>query len=562
MGAKRERIARSCTNDTTAEKQQQQQQHQHVSRAQWFCPSPFHSIPIRYQERMGFFWMLLVGVLSILLIVEILKWLRNFFTASQRSRGPDIPSPPAYPILRHMPYFLDNIDDDKKLLAWAESFKEEGMFVIDTLLGPKRICIFKEDFIKQVLVRNCTKYGRSKLLAGVFPQVKKGILLVNGKEHAWQRKMLNPSFSFSSLLPFVDVFDANADSLVQYWKEKAKSTLSGVVEADIHRDFTKLTLDVIGETAFGYNFNTLTTGENKVSQSVELILAGRSSVMARLIRRIIPFYDLIPFPENTKMKKAAEIVNGVVAEVIKNKREKLRNGGDPNGEISKDLLGKMILLQDKETGKTLSDEVIEAQVHTFMVAGHETTSVGLTWIFYLLAKHPAVQEKARGEAKAVLGSSTSVRSEDLDKLSYITAVINESLRMYPPFAVFMREALQDDVIGGYKIQKGSYILIPICVLHHMEENWPNHNDFRPERFLDAGEKQSEIGNYTFMPFSNGPRNCIGWKFAVMEMKVVVAKLLTTFKFELDPRQKAISTKLRLSLKPFPKPILRISAIEG
>ena len=83
------------------------------------------------------------------------------------------------------------------------------------LVGPKRICIFKEDFIKQVLVRNCTKYGRSKLIAGVFPQAKKGILLVNGKEHAWQRKMLNPSFSFSSLLPFLDVFDANADSLIQ-----------------------------------------------------------------------------------------------------------------------------------------------------------------------------------------------------------------------------------------------------------------------------------------------------------------------------------------------------------
>ena len=94
--------------------------------------------------------------------------------------------------------------------------------------------------------------------------------------------------------------------------------------------------------------------------------------------------------------------------------------------------------------------------------------------------------QARGEAKAVLGSSSSVRSEHLEKLSYITAVINESLRMYPPISVFMREALQDDVIGGYKIQKGSYIIIPTCVVHHMEENWPNHNDFRPERFLDAG----------------------------------------------------------------------------
>ncbi|XP_065071289.1 uncharacterized protein LOC135695975 [Rhopilema esculentum] len=508
---------------------------------------------------MATFSVIVAGALVVSLFVAIFKKLYHSFFGCLQSK--DIPSPAAYPILRHMPYFLDSVDDDKKLCAWAEAFKKEGIFKFDPLLGSEIICVFREEFLKKILVKNCTKYGRPTNLSKVFPKIAKGVFIVNGKEHAWQRKMLNPAFSFSSLMAFVEVFDANTNNLIKCWKDKAESSLSGVAEVDIHKDFSKLTLDVIGETAFGYNFNTLTTGENKISQSVELILSGKIGVVARVLRRYIPFYDMIPFPGNIKLKNAAKVANSVVTEIIKKKREMLSGGVDPNGDLSKDLLGKMILLQDEETGQQLSDEVIESQVFTFMVAGHETTSVALTWTFYLLAKHPDVQEKAREEAKTVLCSSNVVRSEHLEDLRYITAVLNESLRMYPPGAVFRREVLQDDEIGGYKIPKGANIIVPVCVMHHMEENWHYHNQFSPERFLIEGEKQPEVGNYKFMPFSNGPRNCIGRKFAVMEMKVIIAKLLTTFKFNLGPRQEPMHTKLQLTMKPNPKPVLRISPLE-
>lgn len=196
-----------------------------------------------------------------------------------------------------------------------------------------------------------------------------------------------------------------------------------------------------------------------------------------------------------------------------------------------------------------------------MIAGHETTSVGLTWTLYLLAKHQEIQAKAREEAKAVLGDSVTMTNKQLDSLTYITAVINESLRMYPPAALFLRETIQEDKIGGHVIPNGSFIVIPICILHHMEEYWPNPDKFIPERFLKTDDSKPDISNYKFMPFSAGPRNCIGRKFSMAEMKITIAKLLYTFKFELDPNHPELTTRLQLTLKPHPKPILRVTLLE-
>jgi len=382
------------------------------------------------------------------------------------------------------------------------------------------------------------------------------LFLANGKEHAWQRKLLNPVFSHSSILEFVKTFDSNIENLIKYWKSAMKTSLTGIAEVNILKDFNKLTLDIIGETAFGYRFDTLISGENKVSQAVETLLRGRISVTARFLRRIIPFYDKLPTQHNKMMAEAIDVTDSVVKQIIRQKRSELESSG--GRVLGSNLLAKMLMVQDDESGKRLSDQVIEAQVHTFMVAGHETTSVALTWTFYLLAKHQDVQEKARQEAIAVFGGLGTIDNTHLDELKYITAVVNESLRMYPPAALFMRKVVADDQLGEYKIPKGSYVVVPICVLHHLEENWANHEKFLPERFL--GDQQ--ISNYKFMPFSNGPRNCIGRKFAMLEMKVAISKLLMKFKFNLDPSQGELNTQLRLTLKPNPCPILRVSLIES
>ena len=150
------------------------------------------------------------------------------------------------------------------------------------------------------------------------------------------------------------------------------------------------------------------------------------------------------------------------------------------------LLTILIKAQDEDSGRTMSDELLSNQVFGFMFAGHETTSVALTWTLYLLATHPEHQENARSEVKELLSDSTPVTAEMVDKLEYVTAVINESLRMYPAAPFTLREAIAEDKLGEYDVPKGSVLVIPIVALHKMVEYWDEPDKYKPERFLVKG----------------------------------------------------------------------------
>ena len=143
--------------------------------------------------------------------------------------------------------------------------------------------------------------------------------------------------------------------------------------------------------------------------------------------------------------------------------------------------------QDIDSGRVMDDELLHDEVYTFLLAGYETTSVGLTWTLYLLATHPEHQEKARAEVRNLLGDSDRITSEVVDKLEYVTAVIKESLRMYPPALFTGRLSIQDDKVGSFEIPKDTVIFIPIGAIHYMEEYWPEPEKYKPERFLVKGK---------------------------------------------------------------------------
>ena len=137
----------------------------------------------------------------------------------------------------------------------------------------------------------------------------------------------------------------------------------------------------------------------------------------------------------------------------------------------------------------MSDKLLSDEVFSFMFAGHETTSVGLTWILYLLATHPEHQVKARSEVKHLLSDSNRVTAEVVEKLEYVSAVIKESLRMYSPASFVLRDAVEDDKLGKYNVPKGSVIIIPFVAIHNMDEFWDEPDKYRPERFLIKGKKE-------------------------------------------------------------------------
>jgi cytochrome P450 len=196
-----------------------------------------------------------------------------------------------------------------------------------------------------------------------------------------------------------------------------------------------------------------------------------------------------------------------------------------------DLVGMLLAAQDAGTGERMTDRQVRDEVMTIFLAGHETTSVALTWTFYLLSQHPAVAAKLRSELDAVLGGRAPT-VDDLANLPYNRMVIDEALRLYPPAWVLSRTPLADDVIGGYRIPKGSNVFLSPYVTHRHPAFWDDPERFDPERFTP--ERAAGRPRFAYFPFGGGPRQCIGNNFALLEAQLLLATIFQRYRLELWP----------------------------
>lgn len=191
-----------------------------------------------------------------------------------------------------------------------------------------------------------------------------------------------------------------------------------------------------------------------------------------------------------------------------------------------DLLDLLMSGEDPETGQRMSTAELRDNLLTFIVAGHETTALSLSWALYLLAFDPNVQDRARAEAQAALGNRAA-QAEDLPDLPFIRAILDEALRLYPPAGVVSRTAMAHGLLGDTEIRKGDTVMIPIYALHRSHLLWDAPDAFMPDRFLD----RRAIQRFAYLPFGDGPRICIGASFALQEAVLILATLLSRFRFE-------------------------------
>ncbi|MFC6730802.1 cytochrome P450, partial [Natronoarchaeum mannanilyticum] len=234
--------------------------------------------------------------------------------------------------------------------------------------------------------------------------------------------------------------------------------------------------------------------------------------------------DWVPTPANRRYRRSMEQFRETVDGLIERRRR-------APGEYD-DLLAILLDAED-ESGRTMSDEEVRDQMITFLFAGHETTSLALTYAFLLLAQHDQVREKLDAEHERVLGGAAPTLA-DLDDLEYTETVIDEAMRLYPPAYVMFREALEDVEIGGYRVPEGTVVTLPQFRLHVDERFYDDPERFRPERWTDEFEEQ--LPEYAYFPFGGGPRHCIGMRFAMLELKTVLPTIAQRVDFELlsDP----------------------------
>jgi cytochrome P450 len=220
---------------------------------------------------------------------------------------------------------------------------------------------------------------------------------------------------------------------------------------------------------------------------------------------------------------ARDLLNSLVEGVVAERRRTAEDTGD--------LLSILLQAKDEETGEPISDVQARDEIKTLLIAGHETTATTLGWTFYLLSKHPEIEERLVAEIDEVVGDRAPT-AEDVPNLKYTTMVLYESLRLYPPLWIVSRMPIEDDVIAGQPVKAGTSIIICSYITHRHPDFWPNPEGFDPDRFTP--EAMKERHRYAYIPFGGGPRGCIGFPFAMMEMPVVLARVLQRFRLSLVP----------------------------
>jgi len=371
------------------------------------------------------------------------------------------------------------------------------------------ICLLVHpDYIEHVLVTNQSNFVKSRDCRVLSRVMGEGLLTAEGQPWRRQRKLVQPAFQHENIVGYGKVMVDCAASVLGTWKD-------GVVR-DIHKDMTRLTLEIVTRALFG------TTLLNRA----EDVATGLQSIMEEFswhanLSFILP--DFLPLPIRRRLRHGIKLLDDVFYSIIHARRV------SPSDQD--DLLGALLNMRHPD-GRPMSDQALWDEMMTLLLAGHETTAVALTWTWYLLALNKQTETKLHDELNAVLGDRDPTVA-DIPRLRYTEWVIKESMRLYPPAWGIGRRAVVDFEIAGYGLPAGTYIFLMQWITQRDRRFYPEPDSFRPERW-DESLQKSDPPRFAYFPFGGGPRKCIGASFAMMEAVLLLATLARKFRLELAP----------------------------
>jgi cytochrome P450 len=382
---------------------------------------------------------------------------------------------------------------------------------------------------KRVLLDEVANYPKAPMereaLSAAFGD---GILVSEGEKWKSHRRTMAPSFDFKSLVSYAPAMVECSVHAADGWDAKGAGTV-----VDVAQEMTHLTLDIISRTMFS-------TEAQRLGGIVDgAMRRGQSMLTFGLI-------DILPLVGPWHMRRRLAQVRDTFREMDGAMNALIEQRAEAGGGGSRDLLDRLVAARDSETGKGLSGEDIRDEVVIIFLAGHETTALAMTYVWYLLSQHPAVEAKLHAELDAVLGGRAPAH-DDIAKLPYARMVIEESMRLYPPApGLSGRVALQDDEIAGTKIPKGAMVLIAPWIIQRHRTLWADPDRFDPERF----SPQNSAGRHRFayMPFGGGPRICIGMSLAMTEAILILATLAQRYRLKLVAGQDIV-LQHRVTMRP-------------
>jgi cytochrome P450 len=370
------------------------------------------------------------------------------------------------------------------------------------------------DGLKHVLHDNLRNYV--KCYDVVKPLLGQGLVTSEGDLWRGQRRLMQPAFHRERIRGFVETMTGDASAMLDRWAQAHRAG----APVDVADAAMRLTQSIIVKTMFSEGGLGTAEEEERVHQAFTVTLEYFTYLMFPRLR----FPGWVPTPTNRRFQRAIQTLEEVVYRLIAERRR-----AGPDGRT--DLLSMLVHARDEETSAGMSDRQVRDEVMTIFLAGHETTATTLAWAWYQLSLHPEVAQRLEAEVDQVLQGRVPT-AEDVPHLPYTRMVVDETLRLYPAAWMFARAAVGEDQVGGYRVAPGQMLMISPYVLHRRPDLWPNPEAFDPLRFTP--EHALHRHKYAYLPFSGGPRVCIGNTFAQMEATLVLAMAAQRFRLHLVP----------------------------
>ena len=452
-----------------------------------------------------------------------------------------------------------------------------NVVAFNNIYGQYTIIAAHPEMVKAVLSGHHIKYPKTKTFNRLKFFLGEGLMTSGGIKWQSHRHMINPGFQAESLRHMVDAFDKHVRRLIAHWKHNIKrvnisSSKVGVhsIRVDLNNDINSLVMSTLCHAGFGYDFQKNKEDREAMADAFEIIIS-------ELQQRLHDPYDwwYLLFPQRRATLQAATNFMGPFIDKIITERIALYGKGLHNKVIrtanilkspssdeadeersrEKDLLDLLIRCSEGlSDDNKLSDTDLRDHLYSFLAGGYEPTVSSILWTIYELCLNPHVQARCQEEVDSVLISNgihqNFITYEDINRLSYLVQVLKESMRLHPVIGTLSRQCQTDCTVGEYKLKAGATVMVSTYAVHRHPEFWHQPNTFLPDRFSRENIRNTIRHPYQYVPFSAGPRGCVGQRFALMQLLTVLASLLSTFSFSLtDEDMQNIREEEDMTLQP-------------
>jgi len=415
------------------------------------------------------------------------------------------------------------------LSMWEESaFKYE--FMSQKILKQHVFIANAPDIIRYVMVENKDNYERKspQMKRALEPLLGDGLFISDGKTWSSRRKIQTPLFDHSHIKMYSTIMVNTIVEMTENWKEIGDGN-----QVEGHTEMAKLAAEIISRSLFGEKLGA----EN--SEAVVSAFADYQSVVKQMaLSNFLGLPDWMPNVNAKvgKARKAAKTIHNAVDAIIAQAEKEGQEGT---------MVAEFLKANQTEGGVDLmTKKQIRNELIVLFMAGHETTANVLAWTWYLISQSPDVEKKLHKELDTVLNGRTPELA-DVENLKYTRAILDETMRLYPPVPILSRQALKEDEIRGKKIPAGSLMLIVPWLIQRHKKFWKDPDHFIPERFMPGAEKPKK---FSYLPFSAGPRVCIGKSFGITESVFAIAIIAQRYRLTL-PSEADVSHECRLTLRP-------------